>query len=248
MKTKLFTIIILVLFLATACGEDKAPVEAKPITLGVSNNSPLYEVDTTTNETTVINETEEVVDEPKLIMLEDEPEIEEPVVEEPEETPAADMVNNINITNEETLYGNYNNITKRDNTSLFVITDFKISTAAEDAGYRANVAKDDQISFTVTNRDDVEYYITYMQPKDSDVMYALKIALNGHRIDDIDKKCGSKFIKPGETLTCNNVPAVLKVGLDIRFIPYTNMLAAESNFMESKLMFKIIEEKPDAQE
>ncbi len=247
MKTKIFTIIVLVLFLATACGEDKAQTTAKPITLGTSNDSPTYEVDTTTNETTVINETEEnETEEPEAIVAtQNDFEIEEQEIVE--EKPAESMVHGINITNEETFYGNHKNITKRDNTSIFVITDFDISTAAEDAGYRANVAKDDKISFTVTNRDDTEYYITYMQPKDSDVMHAMKIALNGHRIKDIDQKCGSKFIKPGETLTCTNVPAVLKIGLDIRFIPYMNMMSAETNYMESKLIFKIIEEKPDAE-
>jgi len=237
MKIKLFTIAILVLFLAAGCGEDPAVVQAKPIDVDITNDSPMYEVDTLTNETIVINatnETEEVVDEEPEAIIAEEDDFE--IVDQP-------MVHGIDIISQETFYGAYDNVTKRDNTSIFVITDFKISTAAEDAGYRANVAKDDEISFKFTNRDDRDYYITYMKPKDSDILYGMKVAVNGHRIDDIQQKCGSNFIKAGETLTCNKIPAVLKIGLDIRFIPYMNTLTAETNYMESMLIFKIIEEE-----
>jgi len=259
MENKLFVGVVLILLLTTVIAgcKDKPAVEAKPIEVEISNDSPMYEVDTTTNETTVIltNETipedeDDWDDEPEATIayegdfeiIDKEPEVTKKPTSDPAPIKKVEAIHGINITFEETFYGTIQDITKRDNTSIFEIIEFKISTAAEDAGYRPNVAKDDSISFKVTNKDDRDYYITYIKPKDSEIFDALKIAVNGHRISDIDEKCGSRYIKSGETLTCKNVPAILKVGLDIRFIEYINIITADSTYMESKLMFKILEE------
>jgi len=246
MKKAITIGIIMILLLATlltGCGEEEGTVEAKPVDVEIDNDSTVYEVDTETNTTTVMNDTEEVEEEPEEVELEEEPVAE---VAEEDEIEIVDsepeVVHGINITKQDTQYGVYGNVTKIDETSIFEITDFKISTAAEDAGYRANVAKDDEISFKFTNKDTRDYYITYMEPKDSDIMYGLKVTVNGHRIDDIEDKCGSKFIEAGQTLTCKKIPAVLKVGLDIRFLPYVNTLMAQGNFLTSKFLFKIQED------
>lgn len=262
---RVLVIAVMLLLLAVAgCGEDDA-VEAEPADTDTADDSQVYEFNTTTNETSMINETNaedaeddvgnETLNETSDEIIEgNETEADEESKtnkedEATEEPDAADagMHESINITSQETFYGTIQNITGRDNTSVFVITDIKISTAAEDAGYRANVAKDDEISFKVTNRDDKDYYITYMKPEGSDILHAFKITVNGRRIKDIYSKCGSKFIKSGETLSCDNIPAVIKVGLNEMhdWQPYINTLRVESNYMESELMFRFIEEEQE---
>jgi len=254
---RIIILILIIALLLVACGkEEKIKIQAKPVDDNTSDMDKIEFVDSSAedeeeNET----EAEEVeLEEEAEIEEEDDEEIEEVEVNETDDnetstetiiediedddSPAETAGTDIEVVSSKTKFGYVRKFNESVNSSVFSDVKCVIGTALEDAGYAANTAEDDEIYFTLTNKDAREYYLPLSKPSNSPTNDYLKVLINNRRIRDVENKCGSKYIKPGQTLKCHLTGIVLKSGTSVHGQTMENSLAADSVYMESKLKFR----------
>ncbi len=103
-----------------------------------------------------------------------------------------------------------------------------------------SASADDEVSFTLTNRDERDYFLGYYRKglEYADIpKYSLRILINGRKIDDFEQVCGTLTIKAGETIECRKAHVVIKAGDSFTGLPYDNKLEADSVYFSSKTIF-----------
>lgn len=109
-----------------------------------------------------------------------------------------------------------------------------------------SASADDELSFTLTNRDERDYFLGYYRKglEYADIPpYSLRILVNGRKINDLEQICGTLVIKAGETIECRKAHAVIKTGDSFTGPSYDNKLEADSTYVSSKTIFTCDEEK-----
>ncbi len=128
-------------------------------------------------------------------------------------------------------------ISQVDTASWFTDVRCAVGTEAEEAGYTSNVQSDDAVTFTLTNKDAHDFYLSIEKPEDSHAAEGMKLTINGRRVRGAEEKCGSSYVNGGEGITCSDVRTVIKSGTNINGQAYSNKLEATTRYFKTELIF-----------